>query len=141
MHSNLSRLKALPLLSVAAIDGQALGGGAEIATACDLRIMTRSAKIGFVQIRVGVTPGWSGGSRLVKICGITKSLDLLMSGRVIPSEEALNFGLISHIFNEFSESHQLIEETIEWLKQFINCENNYIIDLKKSLSDYHLRTD
>ncbi|CAG2110426.1 unnamed protein product, partial [Medioppia subpectinata] len=64
MHSNLSRLQCLPILTVAAVEGQALGGGAEILTACDIRIATKSAKIAFLQICMGVTTGWSGGTRL-----------------------------------------------------------------------------
>jgi len=52
MHSNLNRLQSLSLLTVAVIEGQALGGGAEILTACDIRVMTTNAKIGFVQIQI-----------------------------------------------------------------------------------------
>ena len=132
MVSNLSRLSALPLLSVAVIDGMALGGGAEIATACDLRVMTRSAKIGFVQIRIGVSTAWSGGCRLVHICGATKALDLLLSGRVLSATQALDLGLVNHLVDD---SSQLINTTIEWLNPILANDQANVTSLKVCINN------
>ena len=60
MTDTLTRLRALPVLSVAAVRGHAMGGGAELTTACDMRLMAHHARIQFVQARMGVTPGWGG---------------------------------------------------------------------------------
>lgn len=63
MHDTLTRLHQLPLVSVALIQGKALGGGAELATACDFRLFTNKGEIGFVQGRMGVVTGWGGATR------------------------------------------------------------------------------
>lgn len=63
MHETLTRLHQLPLISVALVQGKALGGGAELATACDFRLFTSKGEIGFVQGRMGVVTGWGGGTR------------------------------------------------------------------------------
>ncbi|XP_054162347.1 ethylmalonyl-CoA decarboxylase-like [Oppia nitens] len=120
MHSLLARLQSLPLLTVAAIDGQALGGGAEIATACDIRVMTRNAKIGFIHILVGVTTGWSGGTRLTRLLGCHKALDLMMSGKVLSAEQAFDLGLSNHIFNNIHSNEQFIEQIAKWLNNDLN---------------------
>ena len=77
MQHNLDRLQSLPLITVAYIEGMALGGGAELMTACDYRISRPNAVIGFVQVRIGITTVWGGGARLVQLIGYNKSLNLL----------------------------------------------------------------
>lgn len=120
MHKNLSRLQSLPLLKTALIEGKALGGGAELLTACDFRLITKSALIGFVQICVGVTPGWSGGSRLVHTIGYAKALDVLLSGRLLNANELMKIGFVNHIFDDL-ETDILLDKTNQWLQQFINA--------------------
>ena len=97
MHTITTRLFNLPLVSVAAIDGHALGGGAELVTACDFRVAASKAKIGFVQAKLNVSPGWGGGTRLVKLIGRTYALHLLISGSVIDANKALEYGLVNEI--------------------------------------------
>lgn len=93
MQHTLTRLFRLPFVTLAVIEGRALGGGAEIACACDFRAMSTSAMIGFVQSKLSVSPGWGGGSRLVEILGRTKALRLLASGAILKSDEAEKIGL------------------------------------------------
>ncbi|KAK7487538.1 hypothetical protein BaRGS_00021240, partial [Batillaria attramentaria] len=97
MHDSLTRLHALPLISLALLQGVALGGGAELATACDFRVMTPKAKVGFVQVKMGVTTGWGGATRLFKLLGRRRALDLLSSGRLLDTEEAHSIGFADHI--------------------------------------------
>lgn len=97
MHDTLTRLYTLPMVSVALVEGVALGGGAELATACDVRIMTNDAKIGFVQIRMGVTTGWGGATRLYSMLGRTKTLKLLGSGKVLTAHDAASLGLADYV--------------------------------------------
>ncbi|KAJ3091312.1 enoyl CoA hydratase domain-containing protein 1 [Quaeritorhiza haematococci] len=77
MHHTIARFLRLPLVSVAAIDGYALGGGAELTTATDHRIMTEDATLRFVQVKMGVVPGWGGGTRLTRLIGRSNALRLL----------------------------------------------------------------
>ncbi len=120
MHNNFSRIQSLPLLSVALVQGKALGGGAELTTACDFRVMTKDAEIGFVHIRLGVTAGWGGGSRLVQILGPCKALEVMMSGRLIKADEALNLGLVQHVISDCdpNDVNSVLSKTFEWLSHY-----------------------
>ena len=114
MHTITTRLLNLPIVSLAAIDGHAIGGGAELATACDFRIMTPTAKIGFVHAKLNVSPGWGGGTRLVKLIGRTNALKLLMKGSVIDANKAIEYGLTDEIV---SKNGNIVKESQMWLKQ------------------------
>jgi enoyl-CoA hydratase len=93
----LNRLEALPCPTIAAINGSARGGGAEIALACDLRVMSANADLGLVQITLGLTPGWGAGGRLLRLVGYSKAMELLMTGRVLDAHEADAYGLVNRI--------------------------------------------
>lgn len=86
---------ALPI--VAAINGYALGGGAELALACDLRFADASAKMGFPQSRLGLIPGWNGTERLVRTVGRSKAMRLLLTAERLAATEAVAAGLIDGI--------------------------------------------
>ncbi|XP_046556069.1 ethylmalonyl-CoA decarboxylase-like [Haliotis rubra] len=100
MQNTMTRFWNLPLLTFALIQGRALGGGAELTTACDFRLMASSAKLGFVQTKMGVTTGWGGGTLLEKLLGRTKSLSLLCSGRILDSRTAQEIGLVDHVLQD-----------------------------------------
>ena len=119
MQDATSRLFNLPLVSVAAIAGHALGGGAELATACDFRIMKQAAKIGFVQVRLNLTTGWGGGTRLVKLIGRTKALSLLTSGRVLDAETALKIGFVDAIVDNDGD---IVDHAKDWLSRNVISE-------------------
>lgn len=82
---------------IAAINGFALGGGAVLAMACDIRIAAQSAKFGFPEVKVGAFASGSGTQRLSRLVGRGRSLDLLMTGRTIGAEEALRIGLVEYV--------------------------------------------
>jgi ethylmalonyl-CoA/methylmalonyl-CoA decarboxylase len=100
MTDALTKLKRSPILSVALIHGPALGGGAELSTACDFRAMTTapSTEIGFVHATIGASPGWGGATRLLNIVGRNKALHLLCSAQRLTPLQAVEFGLCDHIF-------------------------------------------
>lgn len=100
MQYNLARLQALPMITMALIQGKAIGGGAEIAVTTDLRSITKSAKIGYVHCRVGICAAWGGGSRLVQLVGPSRAIDLMSSGRLVSADEALNIGLVNNVIDE-----------------------------------------
>jgi enoyl-CoA hydratase len=97
MGDALARLDALPCPTLAALNGPALGGGAEIAVTCDLRVMAEDATIGFVQARLGLIPGWGGGQRLMRVVGYARALELLTTARVLSAGEAHALGLANQI--------------------------------------------
>lgn len=97
MGTALNRLEALPCPTIAALNGPARGGGAEIAVACDIRIMAENASVGFVHTTLGLIPGWGGGQRLLRIVGYPIALELLATGRVLTASEAQALQLINQI--------------------------------------------
>ena len=82
---------------VAAVNGFALGGGCEIALACDVRIAADSARFGQPEVTLGVIPGWGGTQRLARATSIGFAKDLILTGRLVGSEEALRAGLVTHV--------------------------------------------
>jgi enoyl-CoA hydratase len=97
MGDALLRLERLPVPVIAAINGYALGGGSEIAMACDLRIADERARMGFVQIRMAITPGWGAGQRLLRQVGYARALEILLQGRAMPAGELEALGLVNRI--------------------------------------------
>jgi enoyl-CoA hydratase len=104
MSAALKLIEEAPFPSIAAINGHALGGGAELATACDLRIMSSEAQMGFVQLSLGLTPGWGAGQRLARLLGYSRALHLLLNAQVMPAEELLQLGLV----NLIAPPHQVL---------------------------------
>jgi enoyl-CoA hydratase len=100
MSSALNRLEALHCLTIAAVNGPARGGGAEIALACDLRVLTADSDLGFVQVSLGLSPGWGAGQRLLKLVGYSHALEWLVSGRILKADEAFAHGLANRVTPE-----------------------------------------
>ena len=96
----LDRLEALPVPVIAAVNGIAMGGGAELMLACDLRLAAPTATIGFPYVRLGLIPGWHGTERLTRNCGYANAMHLLASGDTVDAEEALRLGLINRICDD-----------------------------------------
>ena len=97
MRSTLDRIPALPIPVIAALNGDALGGGAELAVACDFRIAAKRARIGFTQIRLGLVPAWGAAERLASLVGRGRALYMLTSGHNMRADEALALGLIEEV--------------------------------------------
>ncbi len=111
----LRRLERLPQVTIAAINGFALGGGLEIALACDLRLASAGARLGLPEVKVGLFPGWGGTQRLVRLAGRGIAKDLVFTGRTLGADEALTLGLVSRVVpdSELLETcHRLAEELL-----------------------------
>lgn len=93
------RIADLAVPSLAIINGFALGGGLELAMACDFRLATRSARMGLPEIRLGVIPGYGGTQRLPRLIGEGRALELVLSGRTVDAEEAERIGLVNRIIS------------------------------------------
>jgi ethylmalonyl-CoA/methylmalonyl-CoA decarboxylase len=130
MHDTLTRLHQLPLISVALIQGKALGGGAELATSSDFRLFTEKGEIGFVQGRMGVVTGWGGGTRLVQLLGQHQALELLLTSRQIPASAAVTLGLANGITKSV-ELSEAVEETKQWLQLKLNHAPQIVHALKQ----------
>jgi enoyl-CoA hydratase len=94
LRGALERLAALPLVSVAAVDGLALGGGLELAMACTLRVGAARARLGLPEVKLGLIPGAGGTQRLPRLIGRGRALDLMLTGRQVEADEAFRIGLI-----------------------------------------------
>jgi len=90
-------LEALPKPVIAAISGYALGGGAELTLACDVRLMAADARIGFPEIELGLFPGAGGTQRLSRLLGPARALVLMMEGRRLDADEAARLGLVDRV--------------------------------------------
>ncbi len=102
-------LETMPQPTIAAINGFALGGGCELALACDIRYAASSAKLGQPEINLGIIPGWGGTQRLARVAGIGFAKELILTGRTVDANEALRRGLIEAVF----EPDELMEQTLE----------------------------
>jgi len=92
-----SRLGCLPMPTIAAIEGNALGGGLELALACDLRVASEHARLGLPEVRLAVTPGAGGTQRLPRVIGPARAKDLILTGRILDADEAARIGLITRV--------------------------------------------
>jgi len=91
------KIELLPVPVIAAVNGFALGGGCELAMACDIRIASENAKFGQPEVGLGITPGFSGSFRMTRIVGIAKAKELIYTGKIINSTEALSIGLVNSV--------------------------------------------
>ena len=94
MRSVLDRMVSLPMPVIAALNGHALGGGAEVAVAADLRIAADDIRIGFTQSSLGIMPAWGGAERLTKMVGRSQALLLLCGGQALAASQAREIGLV-----------------------------------------------
>jgi 3-hydroxypropionyl-coenzyme A dehydratase len=97
VHTMLNKIENLEKPVIAAINGYALGGGCEIALACDIRIASASAKIGQTEVKIGIPPGWGGTQRMFRILGPAKAKELIFTGEMITADEALKIGLVNKV--------------------------------------------
>jgi len=131
MQYCMARFQTLPMITMALIQGRAIGGGAEIAVSSDLRLITRSAKIGYVHCRVGIVAAWGGGSRLVQLVGPSRAIELMSSGRLVGAEEALNLGLVNNILEDAGLSNeQVMAQAKQYLESHLIGAKSTIIAIK-----------
>jgi enoyl-CoA hydratase len=87
----------MPKPTIAAVNGFALGGGCELALACDLRFASSTAKLGQPEVNLGIIPGWGGTQRLARACGLGVAKELILTGRLVDAEEAQRIGLVNSV--------------------------------------------
>jgi enoyl-CoA hydratase/carnithine racemase len=102
----------MPQPTVAAINGQAHGGGSEISWACTLRLISRSGHMGQPEVLVGIIPGAGGTQRLPRLIGAARAADLILSGRVVGADEALTLGMVNAVLPDDG----FIDHAVNWLQ-------------------------
>ena len=95
----INRIDRLEKPVIAAVNGFALGGGCELAMACDIRIASSNAKIGQPEVTIGIPPGWGGTQRLMRLIGPAKAKELIFTGKMIIADEAYQIGLVNKVVN------------------------------------------
>ncbi len=93
----LTAIEKLPIPVIAAVNGFALGGGCELSLCADIRIASEKAKFGQPEVGLGITPGFGGTQRLPRVIGLSKAMDLILTGRMIKADEALSIGLVDKV--------------------------------------------
>lgn len=124
-----SKLESFPQVTIAAVNGYALGGGNELAMACDIRIAASNARFGQPEVGLGIIPGFGGTQRLAQIVGRANALDLILSGRMINAQEALRIGLVHKVVDE----GKALEEALNYAKTLMNNSAFAIAQAKKVL--------
>ncbi|MFL5247139.1 MAG: enoyl-CoA hydratase/isomerase family protein [Myxococcales bacterium] len=97
LHTALRELEKCPKPWIAAVNGLALGGGCELALACDLRVVDPGAQMGLTETRIGIIPGGGGTVRLSRLVGLGRARDLILTARRVPADEALRIGLADRV--------------------------------------------
>jgi enoyl-CoA hydratase / 3-hydroxyacyl-CoA dehydrogenase len=102
-HGLMRSMEQSSVATIAAVNSLALGGGCELAMACDFRIAAESATFGQPEINLGIIPGWGGTQRLARVCGLGAAKDLILTGRVVEADEALRIGLVNGVHDPVLE--------------------------------------
>ncbi|MEA3198595.1 MAG: enoyl-CoA hydratase [Thermoplasmata archaeon] len=121
---------------IAAVNGYALGGGLEIALACDIRLASENAQMGLPEVSLGTIPGFGGTQRLARLVGPAMAKELVLSGRRVKADEALRIGLVNRVVPQAE-----LMETARQLARDILANGPYAVRLAKEVIDRGLETD
>ena len=132
------KIETLPIPVIAAVNGFALGGGCELAMACDIRIASVKAKFGQPEVGLGIIPGFSGTYRLPKLIGQGYAKEMIYTGKVIRADEALRIGLVNAIY----EPEELMDKALEMAAMMLKNAPVAIRLAKQSINEgYDLDAD
>lgn len=129
-HKLFNKIENLAIPVIAAVNGFALGGGCELALACDIRIASTNAKFGLPEVNLGVIPGYGGTQRLPRLVGKAKAMELTLTGDIINAEEALGIGLVNKVVNP----GRLINEAVDLAQKIIQKAPQAVRMAKESIN-------
>lgn len=109
-HKLFSKIETLDIPVIAAVNGYCLGGGLEISMCCDIRVCSANAKFGLPEINIGMIPGWGGTLRLPRLIGESRAKNMLLRGKMITAQEALDYGLVAEVYENVDELRVKAEE-------------------------------
>ncbi len=127
-----SDLAALPCITVAAINGPAMGGGLEVALACDFRIAVKSAKLGTPETSLGLIPGWGGINRLTRLVGPARAKRMFFTAAPVSAEDAVPFGLVDEVVNS---PEDLVSRIAAFCRSFRRAAPSAVALAKRALRD------
>lgn len=116
IRATINRIGSLPIPTIAAVRGVALGGGFELALACDLRVVAETATLGLTETRLAIIPGAGGTQRLSRLVGLARAKDLILTGRRITGEEAYHLGIAEYLTGDvevYERAQALAKEMAE----------------------------
>ncbi|NNN20265.1 MAG: enoyl-CoA hydratase/isomerase family protein [Acidimicrobiaceae bacterium] len=113
-HEVLNKIARIPRVTIASINGFALGGGCELAMACDFRVAATDSRLGQPEVLLGLIPGGGGTQRLPRLVGVAKAKDLIYSGRAVSANEALEIGLVDRV----CDPDKVFSEAYAWALSF-----------------------
>ncbi len=120
-----------PIMTIAAVNGLALGGGCEIAMACDVRLAAYSASFGQPEVGLGIIPGFGGTQRLPRLVGSAKALEMNTTGDPISAEDAYEFGLVNRVMAD----HELFDAALGWARRFARQAPIALAQIKQASHD------
>lgn len=123
----LEKMSQLRKVTIAAVEGWAVGGGCEIVTSCDFCLASSSAQFGMIQVKLGITTGWGGASRLIRKVGRSAALKLLLTGEKISAKQAERIGLVDSII----DSEAFLDEIEQFARKFTHAPLSVIESYKK----------
>jgi enoyl-CoA hydratase/carnithine racemase len=132
----LDAVAAIPRMVIAVVNGFALGGGCELALACDLRFASTKAKFGQPEVLLGIIPGAGGTQRLSRLVGPSRAKDIIFTGRFVKADEALAIGMVDKLV----PADQVYAEAVRWASQFRHAAP-YALRAAKETIDRGLDTD
>ena len=130
-QDTFNRLEELTIPVIAAVNGFALGGGCELAMACDFRIASTKAKFGQPEVNLGIIPGYGGSQRLSRLSGLGNAMYMILTGEMINAEEAKNFGLVQKVV----EPEELMNECLKLATTILSKGPNTISSAKKVIRE------
>lgn len=119
LRYSVSELAALPMPTIAAIDGAALGGGLEMSLACDMRIASKNAKIGLVETSLAIIPGGGGTQRLPRAIGVPKAKELIFTSRVLDGTQACEMGVVNHVVEQNKDGTAAYERSLTLAEEIL----------------------
>ena len=124
-----ARIESLPQPVVAAVNGQAWGGGCELSLACTLRVAARSAHLGQPEVNVGIIPGAGGTQRLPRLVGPGRAADLILSGRIVGADDALAVGLVEAVLPD----DDFVAHVLEWVAPIAAKPRHALVAAKQAI--------
>ncbi len=131
-HRTLTRLQTCSQVVIAAINGQALGGGCEFALACDFRFMARGPKkIGLIEVQLGIIPGAGGTQRMARLLGRGRALELILEGKMLSADEAERIGLVQRAV----DSDRLLPESLAYAERLARWSAVAVRNIKRTIHE------
>ncbi|CAI4224603.1 unnamed protein product [Auanema sp. JU1783] len=135
MSSVLTGLRESPQIVIGKLHGHCLGGGTEIANACDIRIAHKDSKIGFIYSKIGITPSWGGATWIADIVGRSTALKLMAKAEIINAQEAKRIGYVDEVYENEEEAEEIIKAYVHQYPYVTRAQKAMLSAVKQGFSE------